>query len=561
MSTIKIFALGGLGENGKNMYCVSVDEKIFVLDAGSKYPSVDMLGVDAVISDISTLIENKNNIVGLFLSHGHEENIGAANYLLDNLRIPVFGSNFTISVLESMLVDDGKDLAKFKLFRVNDDKVLSFGDVTVSFFATTHSVPQSLGISINTLDGSIVYAPDFSLTFTKEALYQTAFNKISKVAENKCLALLPESLGVNNFNRVTDDNMFNIIIQDTLARKARVLFTLYSYDLNRIQKICDLCVKAGRKIAIIGRRTQRLVGVGLDKNFIKIPKENFVNLRFRDNYNDNNDLNLAVLVTGIRHEPFYMMTRMMNNQDKLIQLSKTDVVINLTPTIVGTERIATRSIDQMNHIVRDVISIPKQLIKSSHANAEDLKMLYQIMNPEYIIPVIGEYRHLYMQKDIAINAGYNSDNIVMLENGMVATFIDGKLEEERGIVKTGDVLIDGTIIGNMNDVVLKDRENLASVGAIVVSIVIDKKAHKIISPAYVSSKGFMDENDYRYSFLESAIEEETIRVVKNILKTRTIDWNELKTLLKENVGKVVHEHTSIDPIIIPVIIDCNGENI
>ena len=150
MSTIKIFALGGLGENGKNMYCVSVDEKIFVLDAGSKYPSVDMLGVDAVISDISTLIENKNNIVGLFLSHGHEENIGAANYLLDNLRIPVFGSNFTISVLESMLVDDGKDLTKFKLFRVNDDKVLSFGDVTVSFFATTRSSK-----------GKSMFLPDF----------------------------------------------------------------------------------------------------------------------------------------------------------------------------------------------------------------------------------------------------------------------------------------------------------------------------------------------------------------------------------------------------------------
>ena len=556
-----MFALGGLGEHGKNMYCVSVSDKIFVLDAGSKYPSIEMLGVDGVIADISTLIENKNKIVGLFLSHGHEENIGASVYLLDNLRIPVFGSNFTISVLESMLLDDERDLTKYKLFRVNDEKVLTFGECSVTFFATSHSVPQSLGISINTPDGSIVYAPDFSLSFTKEPLYQTAFNKLSKIAENDCLAVLPESLGVNNYSRVTDDYQFNYIISDTLSRKARVFFMVYSYDLNKIQKVCELCIKAGRKIAIIGRKSQRLVNVGLDKNFIKIPKENLVNLRFRDSYNDNNDLNLALIVTGLRHEPFYMMQRMMNNQDKLVQLVNTDIVINLAPTYPGTERIATRSIDQMNHIVRDVITIPKSIMKSSHANSGDLKMLYQILKPKYIIPVIGEYRHQYAQKNIAIDAGYDSSNIIMLDNGDVATFEDGVITEERGKVKTGDILIDGTLIGNLNEIVLKDRENLASEGAVIVSMNIDKTNHKILSGAYVTSKGFCSENDPRLEECNEAISDEAKRVVKNFLKTRTIDWNQLKASLKDSIGRVIYEYTNMEPIVIPVIIDVNGDNL
>ena len=200
-------------------------------------------------------------------------------------------------------------------------------------------------------------------------------------------------------------------------------------------------------------------------------------------------------------------------------------------------------------------------MKSSHADSEDLKMLYQILNPKYIIPVIGEYRHQYVQRNIAIDAGYNKDNIIMLENGEVVTIIDKEIDSIRDHVKTGDILIDGTIIGNMNEFVLKDRENLSSEGAIIVTMSIDKINHKIMSDAYVSSKGFMNEKSELYIELKEAIEEETYRIVKNMLKTRTIDWNQLKSCLRDNIGKIVYDYSYMMPIIIPVIIDVNGDNL
>ena len=561
MSVIKFCALGGLGENGKNLYIVNANDKIFILDAGSKAPSVDLYGVDAVIPDISYLIENKSKVVGLFLSHAHEENVGAVASILDNLSIPVFGSNFTISYVELALSELGRDIDDYRLYRINDDKVLNFGDVSVSFFYTTHSIPQSMGICINTIDGSIVYVPDFCLSFTKDSLYRTSFDKMARISENKVLMLCSESLGVNNFDRVTNDYQFNSIIRDSLLKGRRTIIACFSYDLLKLQKVIDLCVACKRKVAIIGRKTQRAVNVALEKNFLKIPRDNIVNLRFRDNFNKNDDPNLVFLVTGVSHEPYYMLQRMIYGQDRLCQIEKNDIVLILTPPTGATEAIAQRTIDALNKQVTTVIRVPKNVMRSNHADSEDLKMLYQMVNPKYICPIIGEYRHQYAQGNIAKEAGYEKRQIITLDNGEAITFIDGILQDEREKIKTGDVLIDGSIVGDINDVILKDRETLAENGALIFVCDIDSGYHRIASYPKVISRGFMKETDEDYNEIMERIASEGEEVIKEFLRKENIDWNQLKQSIRDMIDYVLKDYTRSTPIVIPIIIDINGDNL
>lgn len=560
MSKIKFCALGGLGENGKNLYVVSVDGKFFILDAGIKYPSVDLYGVDAVIPDFEYLVDNKEKVFGIFVSHGHEENCGAIPELLKALQVPVYGSHFTISIIEQMLIEKGMKVEDYKLFRINDDKELKFGNVSVTFFYTTHSVPESLGVSINTVDGSVVYIPDFSLGFTKDYHYQTSFNKLSEISKNKCLMLCAESLGVNNFNRVKNDYNFNHIVNDALQDKNRVIFTMFSSDLNRIQKVVDLCIKNKRKVAIIGRKVQRIVNVAMNTDYLKIPSENLVNLRFLDERVTNEYEDLAVIITGIRHEPFFMLQRMMTDQDKLIKISKRDTVVTICPPAVGTEKMATRVLDQLSKIGSKVINISRTNLRSSHADSEDLKLVYQILKPQYIVPVIGEYRHQYLHKNIAIDAGYSEDKILVLDNGRQIVFENGILSKTIDKVPVSDVLVDGSVIGDINEVVLKDREQLSEEGAMLVVTNIDSKRCRVISGPSVYTKGFRTFVEFQR--VQAAIANVTLETINMIFRTReVIDWNELKNMIRENCTREVRVITRKSPIVIPVIIDINGEDL
>ncbi len=559
MSVIKFCALGGLGENGKNLYLTIVDEKIFILDAGLKYPSVDLLGIDAVIPDMEYLYANKANIQGLFLSHGHEESCGAIVELLKNINIPVFGSHFTISIVECALQEAGLDYTNYRLYRINDDKVLSFGNVKVSFFDTTHSIPECMGISVNTEDGAIVYAPDFSLSSIKDIRYQTSFDKISDIAKKKVLLLCPESLGVNNVDRVNNDYIFNYSINEILQNSKRVIFSMFSHDLNRIQKVVDLCVKNNRKIAIIGRKVQRIINVAMNTEYLKVPVENLVNLKFMTETNDNNQDDLAVIVTGVRHEPYFMIQRMITNQDKLIRIVNTDNVVIISPPVLGTEKIATRAKDQLSRIGCKVHSLARNVLKSSHADSEDLMMLYQMLKPQYICPVVGEYRHQYVQKNIAMDAGYLENQIIVLENGEQITFVNGELQNTREKIAVGDVLIDGSIVGDINEVVLHDRECLSEEGAVIVVTNIDSVKRRIVSNPKLVSRGFG-------SLAQEEIEEHVINVTyeiisKELLNRNNIDWNNLKNNLREGIAYEIRSICRKNPIVIPVIIDVNGEDL
>lgn len=558
MSKIKFLGLGGLGEKGKNLYVLEVDERIFILDAGLKYPSVELYGVDTVIPDITYLIEHKEHVQGIFLSHCHEEHIGAIPELLKHLDVGVFGTHFTISLVEEVLNEAGMNISNHRLYRINQDKVLKFGQIIVEFFNISHNVPESVGIAIKTEDGTIVYAPDFTFTTNIDKRYSTNFVKIASVAQNGVLALLSESLGTSNLDRVSNDYAMNYKVTEVLQKKGRVIFSMFSSDLDRVQKVVNLCVSQNRKVAIIGRKVQKIINVAMNSDYLKVPQENLVNLRYIDDINSNNDESLAVIVTGLRHEPYFMLQRMCRGQDRLIQINENDHVVIIAPPVIGTERMEAKTMDVLSRQGAKVYMLKKGILRSYHADSEDLKMLYDILNPKYIIPVVGEYRHQFKQKEVALEAGFDESRIIILDNGQVAEIESGELKSTDKKVQVGDVLVDGSIIGDINEVVLKDREMLSSDGVLIAVIHIDARIREVLTTPKFVSKGFISKAPL--DELTKELEEDAYKVINNYFKKKYIDWNVFKSDLREQFNKTVYTLTKKNPIIIPNVIDIDTQS-
>lgn len=549
MANIKFFALGGLGENGKNMYIVEVNDRIFILDAGLKYPDVDMYGVDAVIADISYLIENKNRIEGIFISHGHEDHISALPYLLKQIPTRVYGTHFTICLIENLLADNKMDVKKYKLFRINENKVLTFGNVTVSFFNTTHSIPESIAISINTSDGSIVYCTDFNFTPTDSGKYQTSFDKITDLGKMKVLALLSESLGSAALDRVKNDSLLehnykNILINAT----GRIIVSAYSSDLSRIQKIINMSVAKGKKIAIIGRKAEKIVDVAIKSNYLFIPDENLVQLKMIDEtHPEIYDNNLVVIVTGVRHEPYNLLIRMATGENKFLKICEKDTVITMCPPVPGTEKYAISSLNTLYRYDVNVVIFDKKILSSTHANKDDLKLLYSMLKPQYIIPIKGEFRHLYEQYMVAKSACYDDEHILLLENGVVAEFENGKFVKESS-VHVGDVFVDGSLLGHVNEEIIQDRELLAEEGAIIFSVNYDVRTRKATFNPNIITKGFTTK--FSKDDLNTKISDLALKIVNNSLVKKQFDLTKVKETVIEETSKLIFRFTKHKPIII-----------
>lgn len=553
MSVIKFCALGGLGENGKNLYVLEIDEKIFVLDCGIKYPSNELYGVDFVTPSLKYLVQNKDRVIGIFLSHAHDEAIGAVIELLKVINCGVFSTHFTLSYVELMMEEAGLDKSNYRLYRINDNKDLKFGNVEVTFFNTTHSIPESIGVVFKTKDGSIVYAPDFTFASQPNPKYHTSFKKISEISEDKVLLLLPESVGTSNINRVNNDYVLNYTVNDVLSHSKRVVFAMYSNELDRIQKIVNLCVNHNRKIAIFGRKTQKAIKVGIDTGYLVLPEENIVNLKFMDENNKNDDSNLVVILTGNRHEPYFGLQRMINGQDKLIELTSEDNVVIICPPVSETEKIASDCIDGLNQVGVKITNLSKTNLRSSHADSEDLKMLYQITNPKYIIPVIGEFRHQYQQRQAAIEHGIDPNKIIMLENGDQIVFFDGELHEARDKVSVGELLVDGGLAGDINEVVLRDREQLSLDGAITISIAVDTISKVMKTNPVIKMKGFVKEEDNLdlIELLNDYIDKRT----NDFLHSRYLNIDGFKIDLRDGIQAIIRRETDKMPVVIVNLVD------
>ena len=557
MAKIKFCALGGLGENGKNLYVFDIDNKIFILDAGTKHPSFDLYGIDIVIPDITYLLENKDRIQGIFLSHGHADHVGAVPEILKHINVGVYGTNFTLSLVELELAEAGMNIEDYKLYRININKDYNFGNVTVNFYSTSHSVPESCGIALKTSDGALVYAPDFNFASNTDPRYQVSFGRLVDVAKNGVLALFSESLGAGNIGRASDDYQMLHHVGELLQKSKRVIFSMFSNELQRIQKIINICIANGRRVAIIGLKVQKTINVAMKNGYLKIPEDKLVTLKYMTDEIKNDDDDLAIIITGNRHEPYYTLQRMTTGVDRLIKIKEDDQVIIISQPMPGTEILAQKVIGLLHRANAKVNIIPKSLLQSSHADSEDLKLLYNMLKPKYIVPVVGEYRHQVMQKNIALDAGYPSERILLLDNGDLITFENKQLQPGKQQIKSGDVLVDGSFVGDINEVVLKDREMLSHDGLILVVITVDARLKKVIAGPKVVLKGFMA-GDTAKEVIES-IEEITVDIVEDYFKKKYIDWNDLKNDLRDAINKSVFKMTNKSPIIMPSLIDVESE--
>lgn len=553
MSKISFFGLGGLGENGKNMFVCEVDKQIFILDAGLKYPSFDLYGIDSIIPDITYLIGVEKNIKGIYISHGHEDHIGAVVEVLKRLNKPVYGTNFTISILEDMLQEAGLKASDYSLNRVSEADVLKYGNVEVHFYYVSHSIPESVNIVIKTPNGALVYAPDFTFDVNSNPRYQISFSKLFEIAKMGVIALAAESLGTSNINRMTHDEGLKHTINEVLQSTGRVIFSTFSSDLEKIQKIINIAVANNRRIAIIGRKAQKIVNIAINSGYLVIPEGRLANLKYMDESIKNDDSDLCIIVTGTRHEPFYMLQRMCRGQDRLINITSKDNVVIVTPPVPGTERMAAKTIDILYKSDAKVTEIQKEILKSTHADKDELKMLYSILRPRYIIPIIGEFRHQYMHKAIALEAGFTEGQIILLENGEVAHFVEGWYKPARERIQTSDVLIDGSIVGDINEIVLKDRSMMAEEGLVVVSAVIDMHRKTLLSLPSVETKGLVVSES-----LDKIIDKLTILtqdIIEAFLKKKYYDANLLKRELQDQIERELYHLTKKKPIIMSAIVE------
>ncbi|MDE5715214.1 MAG: ribonuclease J [Anaeroplasmataceae bacterium] len=555
MANINIFSLGGLQEDGKNLYVVEINQKLFILDAGIKYPTTELYGVDLINNDISFLIENKDRVTGIFLTHGHDDHVGGVYQILKEFHVPVYASKFTMAILMDSLKDEKIEIDKIKFVTVTSRSVVKFDDVEVRFFDVPHNIPDCLGIAIKTPDGYIVYSGNYNFDQNSKINYALMYRELSFFAKEGVLALMTDSLGALNEQSRGTILEFKLRIKNIMTQaKSRILFTLFSSDILRIQQIVDIAVEQNKKIAILGRKTQRLVNQAMNLGYLNIPTDNLVNLRFIDDSNEKNqDMDdLVVLVTGERHEPYFMLQRMAKSIDRLIHLNEKDTVVILTTPYLGTEKMAARTMDIIYRVTTNVKEFNSNLLPISSANREEIKQMLNILLPKYVIPVIGEYRHQYALRVVANCVGYNDDKVIILDNGDIATFVDGDYRGITGDVPVGEVMIDGKAFKDVGDVVMRDRELLAEEGLLMVCANINPRTKVVVSGPDIISKGFVYLND------ENELKNDILEVFKKVsikyLVNKFINWGEYKNALRMELSHYIYKKTKRSPIIIPVLI-------
>ncbi|MDD3842776.1 MAG: ribonuclease J [Candidatus Izemoplasmatales bacterium] len=560
MSQIKFFALGGLGENGKNLYCVEIDKKIIILDAGLKHPSGDLLGVDAIIPDISYLESRKDDIVGVFISHAHDKNIGALPMIISALNPSIYGTNFAIAVLTDLLKENKMEPDLNRLHIVDIAKPIIFPDFKIVYYSTTHSVPESAGIGIITLDGVIVYATDFTFDQNVGNFYSTEFDKLVSFQQLGVLALLCESSGALSIGHSTSDYNLIYAIRNTFSKaEGRIIVAMYSTEIAHIQRIINEALKLNKRISIIGRRAQRLVDIGETMGYIQIPPDKLVNLKYMDE-NNNNELNDVVfLVTGERHEPFFMLQRMCKGYDRLLKLNFQDTVLMMCLPVVGTEKIAAKTYDALYRLEARVVKLDKKILPPYHASMEDLKLMYSLVKPKYLIPINGEYRNQLAQHDLAIDYGFTEDRIVVIDNGEVVTFENGELAMKHDTVMNGSIMVDGNFDSDINDTVLKERELLSEDGFLLIIANIDARERVMFNKPEIVSRGFMYMRDNEEVI--NKIEEIYANITKKQFANRYIDWRIYKDSIRDEVQRYLYKETHRKPVVIPVIIDTQSDKI
>ena len=548
MSKIKVFSLGGLNENGKNLYIVEIDKDIFVFDAGLKYDNDHNLGVDYIIPNIDYLMKNKKKIKGIFLTHGHESHIGAVPDILEMLPdVNIYGTKLTLDMVRQDLDEAKRNNSRLKEIRPHHK--IDFGKNSLFPISVTHSIPDAVCYVLYTEDGAIVYTGDFVFDATMTGIYKTDIGKLAYVGKQGVLCLMAESLYAEREGHTSPHNRVADFIREVLSKNEyRIIATIFPAHFYRIQEIFDEVSKTHRKIVIMGKKLQDTINKAIADHYLTI------NPKVIGDLSNLNDKNVVVLVSDEKEKPFNNLERIIKGYDKYITLKETDTIFITEPAYEGIEKRLAIVMDDIAMAGCEAISLSSKKHLLHHASREDLMLMINLMNPKYYFPVKGEYRHQYANATIAESLKINPKNILLKQNGDDTEFVNGKLNEKCfGHVDVGEILIDGKSQGDIGGLVLKDREMLGENGIVIVSCTLDKQLKEIVGGPEILTRGFIYVKD------NQDLLEETKQLAREIItgsiepNSKRVDYSQIKNGVREKLGKFFYEKTESKPMIITVI--------
>ena len=552
MSKIKIIPFGGVRENGKNMYAVEVDDQIFILDTGLKYPENELMGIDVVIPDWEYLRDRKDKIVGVFLTHGHADSIGALPYFLMDFNVPIFGSEMTIA-LAKLAVKKHKEVKKFNDFHVVDaGTAIDFNDVTVSFFQTTHTIPETLGIVLETAEGNIVYTGDFKFDQTATKGYQTDLARLAEIGSQGVLALLSDSAGAGITGASSREKDIGEYIKETFKyQDGRIIVASVASNIMRVQQIIDAAVAVDRKIVLSGSDIEQIINTAMELGKLKMPQDILISLKEADKLDPKQ---VVILETGKMGEPIKSLQQIANGDNPKIKLSDQDLVFVTTTPSYAQETEVQKTKDIIYRTGAEVKFISDDLNPSGHANQNDQQLMLNFMKPQYFIPIQGEYRLLDRHAELAEEVGIAPDRIFLTNKGDVLTYDQGEFHVGEHL-DVGNTMIDGTGIGDIGNIVLRDRRVLSEDGIFVVVATIDRKKKKIVARPQITSRGFVFVKTNHQLMKQSADLVE--KVVQDNLDQKEFDWGHLKQDVREKLNRFLFDQTKRHPVILPVIMEIN----
>jgi conserved hypothetical protein len=548
-SKLQIIPLGGLGEIGKNMTVVRYNNQILLIDAGLSFPDEDMPGIDLVIPDYTYLIENKDLVLGILITHGHEDHIGALPYLLRDLNVPIFGTRLTIGLIQAKL-----DEAKLEYVTTNEIKPrdrIKLGVFNVEFINGSHSIPGSVGLAIHTPLGTIVHTGDFKLDHTPVSGGIIDIHKFSELGDNGVLCLLSDSTNVERPEFTQSERKVGQNIDDAFSiAEGRVIFASFASNVNRLQQAITAALKYNRKVAAVGRSMVKVIGIAAELGYLDIPEGTLIEideiLRMPEN-------EVCILTTGSQGEPMSALTRMARYDHRQISISSGDTIIISASPIPGNEKAIAQNIDQLLKLGAKVIyeSISGMHV-SGHASQEELKLMLSMVKPKYFIPVHGEYRMLIKHAGLAEQLGICRENIFVAEIGNVIEFTRHGARIADNVI-SGRTLIDGLGVGDVGNIVLRDRKQLSQDGILIVVITFNSSTGTILAGPDVVTRGFVYVRETELMLVE--VKEISRKTVTSLLKNNIREWAKMKKQIRDSVSKYLYDKTGRRPMIIPIFLE------
>lgn len=544
MSKIKIFALGGQNEIGKNMYVVEVNENIYVFDAGLKYADDKLLGVDYIIPNYDYLKENKERIKGFFITHGHDQQMGAlADILVDMPEVKIYGGKFTLEIIKHDLEESG--IQQANLVEIKAHKKIELGEESIFPIQVSHSLPDSYLYVLNTNDGSIVFTGNYIFDPSMMGPYGTDIGKLAYIGKQNVLCLMSESMYAEKKGYTSPNHRSNLVIREAInSNEGRIFFNIFETQIYRIQELFNEISRTNRNVVIMGKSLENIILKGIELGYIDFNKEKIKTISHV------NDEGILVIISNEREKPYSSLKRILRNSDKFVTLKETDTVVNLSPIYESSEITATNVFNKISKIGANLVILSKKYL-SPHSSSEDIMLMINLMKPKYYLPVTGEYRHQVENAILAKQLNISEENILLKLNGEVTTFVDGQLVDNDEKINIEDILIDGKTVGDIGDLVLKDREMLSDSGIVIVNANIDKQTRKIINKPNIATKGFI----YVKENIDLINEAEKIvsTAINENVKENYIDYNKLKLAIRDKLGKYFYKETECKPMIIIVV--------